>query len=86
MATALQTDGRVVISWRILLASDTEKINPQAMELVNKLADVMKKYPNLNGLRSDAQMTLSLPGLLKIDIPVLDIRSDELNAEPVTDV
>ena len=48
IATALQTDGRVVISGGILFEFDSAKINPNAMQLVDKLAGVMKQYPNLN--------------------------------------
>ena len=48
IATALQTDGRVIISGGILFEFDSSKINPKAMQLVNKLASVMMQYPNLN--------------------------------------
>lgn len=48
IANALQTDGRVVISGGILFEFDSAKINSNAMQLVNKLADVMKQHPNLN--------------------------------------
>lgn len=48
IAAALQTDGRVVISGGILFEFDSAKINPNAMQLVDKLAGVMKQYPNLN--------------------------------------
>jgi outer membrane protein OmpA-like peptidoglycan-associated protein len=48
IATALQTDGRVIISGGILFEFDSAKINPNAMQLVDKLASVMMHYPNLN--------------------------------------
>lgn len=48
IANALQADGRVVISGGILFEFDSAKINPSAMELVSRIADVMKQNPNLN--------------------------------------
>lgn len=48
IANALQKDGRVVISGGILFEFDSAKINPRAMELVSRIADVMKQNPNLN--------------------------------------
>ncbi|MGH7808600.1 MAG: OmpA family protein [Thermodesulfobacteriota bacterium] len=48
IANALQADGRVVISGGILFEFDSAKITPKAMELVSRIADVMKQHPNLN--------------------------------------
>ena len=48
IANALQRDGRVIISGGILFQFDSANITPSAMELVGRLADVMKQHPNLN--------------------------------------
>lgn len=48
IANALQTDGRVVISGGFLFEFDSAKITPSAMELVSRIADVMKQNTNLN--------------------------------------
>ena len=48
IANALRSDGRVVISGGVFFAFDSAEINPNAMQLVNKLANVMQQYPDLN--------------------------------------
>jgi outer membrane protein OmpA-like peptidoglycan-associated protein len=48
IANALQSDGRVIISGGILFAFDSAEINPNAMQFVGRLANVMEQYPNLN--------------------------------------
>jgi outer membrane protein OmpA-like peptidoglycan-associated protein len=48
IANALEADGRVVISGGILFEFDSAKIAPKAIELVSRIADVMKQHPNLN--------------------------------------
>ncbi len=48
IANALRSDGRVIISGGVLFAFDSAEINPNAMQLVNKLANVMQQHPDLN--------------------------------------
>ena len=48
IANALRADGRVIISGGVLFAFDSAEINPNAMELVGKLANVMQQHPDLN--------------------------------------
>ena len=48
IANALRADGRVIISGGILFAFDSAEINPNALQLVNRLANVMEQYPDLN--------------------------------------
>jgi outer membrane protein OmpA-like peptidoglycan-associated protein len=47
IADALKKDGRVAISGGILFQTDSAKLAPGAGDLVTRLADVMKKNPNL---------------------------------------
>ena len=47
IAEALKKDGRVVISGGILFETDSAKLAPSAADLVMRLADVMKKNPDL---------------------------------------
>jgi outer membrane protein OmpA-like peptidoglycan-associated protein len=47
IADALKKDGRVTISGGILFQTDSAKLAPTAGDLVTRLADVMKKNPNL---------------------------------------
>jgi len=42
IANSLQRDGRVVISGGILFDFDSAKLTPSAVELVSRIADVMK--------------------------------------------
>lgn len=47
IADALQRDGRVIISGGLLFAFDSAELNPQAQQIVAKLAQVMIQNPNL---------------------------------------
>ena len=47
IADALKKDGRVAISGGILFQTDSAKLAPGAGDLVTRLADVMKKHPEL---------------------------------------
>jgi len=47
IAKALKEDGRVAISGGILFETDSAKLAPSAGDLVSRVADVMKKNPNL---------------------------------------
>jgi len=48
IANSLQRDGRVVISGGILFDLVSAKLTPSAVELVSRIADVMKQNPYLN--------------------------------------
>jgi outer membrane protein OmpA-like peptidoglycan-associated protein len=48
IANALRSDGRVVIRGGVFFAFDSAEINPNAMQLVEKLSNVMQQYPDLN--------------------------------------
>jgi outer membrane protein OmpA-like peptidoglycan-associated protein len=47
IADALKKDGRVAISGGILFETDSAKLAPSAGDLVSRIADVMKRNPNL---------------------------------------
>jgi outer membrane protein OmpA-like peptidoglycan-associated protein len=47
IAKSLEKDGKVVISGGILFETDSAKLAPSAGDLVRRVADVMKKNPNL---------------------------------------
>jgi OmpA-OmpF porin, OOP family len=48
IAKALKKDGKVVISGGILFETDSAKLSPSAEDLVMRIAEVMKKNPELN--------------------------------------
>jgi len=45
---ALEKDGRVAISGGILFETDSAKLAPSAADVVRKIADMMKKNPDIN--------------------------------------
>jgi len=47
IAKALEKDGKVAISGGVLFETDSAKLAPSTGELVRRIADVMKKNPNL---------------------------------------
>lgn len=48
IAKALKKDGRVGISGGILFATDSANLAPSAADVVGRIADTMKKNPDLN--------------------------------------
>jgi outer membrane protein OmpA-like peptidoglycan-associated protein len=47
IAEALEKDGKVVISGGVLFETDSAKLGPGTGDLVRRIADVMKRNPNL---------------------------------------
>ena len=47
IAKALEKDGKIVISGGVLFETDSAKLAPSAGELVKRVAEAMKKNPNL---------------------------------------
>jgi OOP family OmpA-OmpF porin len=47
IAKALKEDGKVVISGGILFKTDSAKLEPNAADLVTRVAEAMKKHPDL---------------------------------------